>query len=107
MSDNVTDPNINRGEHIEENIQAKRVANYEWDGANWQRAGWGGDSLTTQIDQSGTTTYVGETTPGNATSAATWRITKIDTSANPIKIQYAGAGAFTQIFDNRAGLTYN
>ena len=37
MSDSVTDPNINRGEHIEENIQAKRSANYEWDGANWLR----------------------------------------------------------------------
>lgn len=28
MSDNVTDPSLNRGEHIEENVQAKRVVPY-------------------------------------------------------------------------------
>lgn len=28
MTDNVTDPNLNRGEHIEENVQAKRVISY-------------------------------------------------------------------------------
>jgi hypothetical protein len=90
-----------------DNIDAKKVANYGWDGANWQRQGYGGTPLTTQIDQSGTTTYVGETQPGNATSEASWRITKIDTSANPIKVQYAGSGLYNQIYDNRASLTYN
>lgn len=28
MSDNVTDPNINRNEHVEENVQAKRTIPY-------------------------------------------------------------------------------
>lgn len=35
---------ITRGEHISpdttgDNIEAKKVANYNWDGTNWQRAG--------------------------------------------------------------------
>ena len=49
--------------------------------------------------------YVGEAAVGSATSASAWRISKITTGVSPT-ILYAGGGAFTQIWDNRASLVY-
>ena len=38
MSDGAqTNPSIDRAEHVDENVSAKRNANYVWDGSNWQR----------------------------------------------------------------------
>lgn len=50
--------------------------------------------------------YIGEATPGTATSAATWRIKRLDLTAGLI-IQWADSGDFTQVWNNRASLTYN
>jgi len=50
--------------------------------------------------------YIGEATPGTATSAATWRIKRLDLTAGLI-IQWAGTGTFNQVWNNRASLTYN
>lgn len=51
--------------------------------------------------------YVGKAAPGSATSSAVWSIAKytyVGTSLS--SITYAGGGAFNQVWDNRAGLTY-
>jgi len=50
--------------------------------------------------------YIGEAQPSTATSAASWRIKRLDVSSGLI-IQWAGGGAFTQIWDNRSSLTYS
>jgi hypothetical protein len=53
--------------------------------------------------------YFGIAVPGTATSAAGWQIRKFTTSgSNPTSMLWAGgSGAFTNIWDNRAGLTYS
>lgn len=54
--------------------------------------------------------YIGQATPGSATSAAVWQIRKLtyDGSNNPTNIQFSGGTVnFTSIWDNRAGLTYS
>ena len=60
-----------------------------------------------RLDDTTTTNmiYIGEATPGTATSAATWRIKRLNV-ATGLVIQWAGSGNFTQVWDNRAGLTY-
>lgn len=50
--------------------------------------------------------YIGEATPGTATSAATWRIKRLNLTSGLI-IQWAGTGTFNQVWDNRAALSYN
>jgi hypothetical protein len=50
--------------------------------------------------------YIGEAQPGTATSTASWRIKRLDLTSGLI-IQWAGSGAFSQIWDNRAALTYS
>ena len=60
-----------------------------------------------RLDDTTTTNmiYIGEATPGTATSAATWRIKRLNI-ATGLVIQWADSGNFSQVWDNRAGLTY-
>lgn len=59
------------------------------------------DILKKLIDDTTTTnvTYIGEAALGTATSAASWRIKKIDESGSPVSITWSSA---TSIYDNRA-----
>lgn len=105
------DGEVSRAEHISprktgDNIQAKRVASYVWNGSEWERATPAGTTSPqkTLIDKTTTTDviYVGEAEIGTATSAASWFITKINKSSSPISITYAAGGASTATWDNRA-----
>jgi hypothetical protein len=51
--------------------------------------------------------YLGEAATGSATSAAVWRIQKINT-ASGVQITWAGGSAsFTNVWNNRASLSYS
>lgn len=64
--------------------------------------------LTTLIDNTGTYKYIGEAKPGRNTAGGTastvWRVSRVTLSTG--SIEYAGGGEFSQIWDNRASLTY-
>lgn len=62
--------------------------------------------FTLLIDDEYPITYIGEASPGTATSGAGWRIKKVDETTADTTIKYAGGGAFTEVWDNRASLTY-
>lgn len=67
--------------------------------------------LQVQMDYSGgiNAIYVGWSTPGALTSAATWRIIKMtyDVNNNVTQVQFADqVNTFTKIFDNRAAYDY-
>ena len=64
---------------------------------------------TTKVDEvDANTTYIGEATPGTATSEAKWRIKKISVSGTVTSISWAGGSrSFDQIWDNRLSLSYN
>lgn len=49
-------------------------------------------------------TYLGEALPGTATSAASWRIARVNGTTDAV--YYASTGDFNQIWDNRASLSY-
>lgn len=51
-------------------------------------------------------TYVGYAAIGTATSAASWKIKKLDETTGLV-ITFAGSGAYTQIWDNRTSLSYS
>lgn len=63
----------------------------------------------TLIDDSASTTiYIGEAVIGSASSSAVWRIQKIITSTGSTSITWAaGSDTFTNIWDNRASLSYS
>ena len=55
---------------------------------------------------SATLIYFGESQPGTATSAPSWRIRRLDTTSG-INLKYAdGDTKFDNIWDNRASLSY-
>ena len=64
-------------------------------------------ALSLRLDEaSATITYVGEARPGSVTSAALWRIKRLDTTSGT-SIQWAdGDTLFNNVWNNRASLTY-
>ncbi len=71
-----------------------------------QTISFGGFKFSLRLATVGSVDYVGEAAIGSATSAASWRIKKVD-STSGIVIQWAGTGVFDQIWDNRASLSYS
>jgi len=67
----------------------------------------GDPSLVTRLDDSADPIiYVGKAPIGSATSASVWQIARLDTSSGLIKT-WAGNAGFTQIWDNKASLSYS
>lgn len=62
-------------------------------------------ALLFRKEDTGTYTYLGDATPGTATSTAKWRIARVTNADSTIL--YANAGAFTATWDNRATETYS
>lgn len=71
-----------------------------------QTISFGGFKYTLRLATVSDIDYVGEAAIGTATSAASWRIKRVD-STTGIVIQWAGTGVFDQIWDNRASLNYS
>ena len=59
---------------------------------------------TLLVDDAGTYKYIGEGDPGTATSAASWSVCRVTNATG--SILYAAGGNFSQIWDNRASLSY-
>jgi hypothetical protein len=63
------------------------------------------ETIVDEADAS--TTYVGYAIPGNATSAAVWKIKRIHIVGTETIITYAGSNAlFDKVWDDRASLSY-
>lgn len=62
------------------------------------------DTLIDEVDAN--TTYVGQASYGTATSSPLWRIKKITISGSITTIRFADNGRFTQVWDDRASLSY-
>lgn len=109
-----TVPRIVKSEHIGpddtgDNISARKVAGYVWnpDTSEWERQTTT-TTYTTRIDEaSATVTYIGDAAIGSATSAAVWRVKKIDTTSGTSITFADGDGTFTKIWDDRATITYS
>jgi hypothetical protein len=71
-----------------------------------QTISFGGYKFSMRLETVGSIDYVGEAAIGTATSSASWRIKKID-STSGISITWAGSGVFDQVWDNHASLTYS
>ena len=67
-----------------------------------------GVPLKTLVDfADANTTYVGKSNIGTASSSASWQIKKVSISGTVTTIAWANSSAsFTNIWDNRASLSY-
>jgi len=66
-------------------------------------------TLATILDEATTLiTYVGKSDPGVATSAASWQVQRLTSSASLLIVQFAdGNSNFDNVWDNRASLSYS
>lgn len=53
-----------------------------------------------------TLAYVGKAAPGSLNNAAVWKIQKMETVGGVLEIRFAGSGEFSQIWNDRAVLSY-
>jgi len=67
------------------------------------------EGLATRIDEaSPTVTYVGKAVPSTATSAATWQIQRLTSTASTLTVEWAdGNDEFDNVWDSRAGWSYS
>jgi len=92
-----------------DNISAKKVANYVWDGSNWNRMTQPGESASYE-NRNDTTTdtnlvYLGKAVPGSATTDATWQIKRYNKSAGHMSFA-DDVTTFTKTWDNRTSYSY-
>ena len=71
-----------------------------------QTIAFGGVKFALRLATDGSIDYVGEAAIGTATSAASWRVKRVD-STTGIVIEWAGTGVFDQVWDNYSSLTYS
>lgn len=102
MADWQGSESITQAEHISpnktgDNIQAKRVAMYVWDGSEWGRMAQPGAApdYAVAFDSDSTYDYFGFALPGTSTSSASWKVFRL---SDDVK-QYADGNAN---FDNQA-----
>lgn len=107
-------PSLDNSEHVGpdttgDNVHAKKVVMYQWDGSGWVRTPYGGSAaLATRIDEvSATVTYIGKAATGSATSSGVWQIQKIDESSGTVITWADGDANFNNVWDDRASLTYS
>lgn len=106
-----TVPRIDRAEHIGpedtgDNIEAKRVANYLWDGNDWQRhgaPGTAGAALTERFDYAGNPIYVGVAPLGSLSTDTVWLVQRFNLSNSSNAV---GDVAANIAWDDRVGATY-
>lgn len=105
---------ITQAEHISpgktgDNIEAKRVASYVWNGSNWQRMTQPGESIAYESRNDTTTdtnlVYLGKALPGSATSDAAWQIKRYNKSAGTMTFA-DDVTTFTKTWDSRTSYTY-
>lgn len=84
-------------------IRYQNLDDGEW--YNWDPTD--SPTLQTRLDDSNDPIlYSGKASIGSATSAAVWQIARLDTTSGVIKT-WAGGGTFTEVWDDRAGLSYS
>lgn len=81
------------------------------DGATGPAGPAGGESVPYAVkvdDVGGGVTYIGEADPGEAASAATWRIKRLTETGPDIVIAWADGDAnFNNVWNDRLGLSYS
>lgn len=97
---------VDAARHVQVDVLSSSLPSSASTETTLQTISFGGYKFSVRLATVGDIDYVGEAAIGTATSAASWRIKRID-NASGVVVQWAGTGVFDQIWDNRASLTYS
>lgn len=88
------------------NLSAKKVVLYSYDsGSDTLQPQQPDQAYDLQVEDTGTYTYLGNASPGTATSASTWRIKRV-VNATGVITHADGTANFTKTWNNRSGYSY-
>lgn len=92
-----------------DNISAKKVANYVWNGSSWGRMVQPGESAAYESRNDTTTdanlVYLGKALPGSLEGDAAWQIKRYNKSAGHMSFA-DDETTFTKSWDSRTSYTY-
>lgn len=91
-------------EHTGDNISAKRVANYIWNGTSWERMGVDSNTISRYDYSNSSEIYVGTAPKGTASATADWEITKYNLTDGS---DASGLKASDVTWTGRTGHTYS
>lgn len=97
---------VDTDRHVQVDVLSSALPSSASTETTLQTISFGGFKFTLRLATVGSVDYVGEAAIGTATSAASWRIKKIDSTSGTV-LQWAGTGVFDQVWDNRASLSYS
>lgn len=92
--------------HVQVDVLSSTLPTSASTEATLQTLSFGGFKFALRMATVGNFDYVGEAAIGTATSAASWRVKRIDTTSGLV-ITWAGTGTFDQVWDNYASLSYS
>ncbi len=97
---------VDADRHVQVDVLSSALPSSASTETTLQTIAFGGFKFALRLATVGSVDYVGEAAIGTATSAASWRIKKVD-STTGIVITWAGTGVFNQVWDNYASLSYS
>lgn len=97
---------VDADRHVQVDVLSSALPSSASTETTLQTISFGGFKFTLRLATVGSVDYVGEASIGTATSAASWRIKRVDSTTGTV-IQWAGTGVFDQVWDNRASLSYS
>lgn len=97
---------VDADRHVQVDVLSSELPSSASTETTLQTISFGGFKFKLRLTTVGSVDYVGEAAIGTATSAASWRIKKVDGTSGII-ITWAGTGVFDQIWDNYASLSYS
>lgn len=97
---------VDADRHVQVDVLSSALPSAASTETTLQTISFGGFKFTLRLATIGSVDYIGEAAIGTATSAASWRIKKID-STTGIAVTWAGSGVFDQVWDNHASLSYS
>lgn len=97
---------VDADRHVQVDVLSSTLPSSASTETTLQTISFGGFKFALRLATVGSVDYVGEASIGTVTSAAAWRVKKVD-STSGIIITWAGTGVFDQVWDNYASLTYS
>ena len=97
---------VDADRHVQVDVLSSALPSSASTETTLQTISFGGFKFALRLATVGDVDYVGEAAIGTATSAASWRIKRVDSTTGVI-IQWAGTGVFDQVWNNRASLSYS
>jgi hypothetical protein len=97
---------VDADRHLQVDILSSALPSQASTETTLQTISFGGFKFALRMEAINNLDYIGEAPIGSLTSAAVWRIKRIENTESGLIITWAGTGLFDQVWDNYSSLSY-